>query len=157
MTSHSPKAFPNVLPLRVYLAVGVALMLLTAVTVTVSMIPLGGWNLVVALAVAASKALLVAFFFMHLYYDNKIYFAIFSIGLLLLTVFIVLLMFDTMERGAIDEIKARPIKARAAMYDSLRSGAHEEESPSRSDTAKVTLDSTRAQSDTSQRSTTSGH
>jgi cytochrome c oxidase subunit 4 len=103
--------------MQLYLGVGAALLVLTVVTVVVAQIPLGGWNLVVALAIASIKALLVASFFMHLYYDHKLYFIMFGIGVLILAVFIVLTMFDTLERGAVYDIKARPINPKAAMYD----------------------------------------
>ena len=103
--------------MQLYLGVGAALLVLTVVTVVVSQIPLGGWNLVVALAIASIKALLVASFFMHLYYDHKLYFIMFGIGVLILSIFIVLTMFDTLERGAVYDIKARPINPKAAMYD----------------------------------------
>jgi cytochrome c oxidase subunit IV len=117
MNNHASTSGPHILPLRLYLGVGATLLFLTVVTVIVSQIPLGGWNLVVALAIASIKALLVVSFFMHLYYDHKLYFIIFSIGVLTLSVFIVLTMFDTLERGAVYDIKARPINPKAAMYD----------------------------------------
>ena len=124
MSNHTSTPAPHVLPLRLYLGVGAALLFLTVVTVIVSQIPLGGWNLVVALAIASIKALLVVSFFMHLYYDHKLYFIIFSIGVLTLSVFIVLTMFDTLERGAVYDIKARPINPRAAMYDKPNFQSH---------------------------------
>lgn len=117
MNNQASTSGPHILPLRLYLGVGATLLFLTVVTVIVSQIPLGGWNLVVALAIASIKALLVVSFFMHLYYDHKLYFIIFSIGVLTLSVFIVLTMFDTLERGAVYDIKARPINPKAAMYD----------------------------------------
>ena len=117
MSSHSQPQASHVLPLKLYLGVGAALLFMTVLTVIVSTIPLGGWNLVVALSIASIKALLVASFFMHLYYDHKLYFVIFAVALLTLTVFIVLTMFDTLERGAIYDVKARPINPKAAMYD----------------------------------------
>ena len=117
MNSHPDTNAPHILPMQLYLGVGAALLFLTVVTVVVSQIPLGGWNLVVALAIASIKALLVASFFMHLYYDHKLYFIMFGIGVLILSIFIVLTMFDTLERGAVYDIKARPINPKAAMYD----------------------------------------
>ncbi|MCX6833457.1 MAG: cytochrome C oxidase subunit IV family protein [candidate division Zixibacteria bacterium] len=117
MNNHTGIQAPHILPVQLYLGVGAALLFLTVVTVIVSQIPLGGWNLVVALAIASIKALLVVSFFMHLYYDHKLYFIIFSIGVLTLSVFIVLTMFDTLERDAVYDIKARPINPKAAMYD----------------------------------------
>lgn len=117
MSNHTSTPAPHVLPVQLYLGVGAALLFMTVVTVVVAQIPLGGWNVVVALAIASIKALLVVSFFMHLYYDHKLYFIMFAIGVLILAVFIVLTMFDTLERGAVYDIKARPINPKAAMYD----------------------------------------
>ena len=64
----------HITPTKTYLIVAFALLILTAITVWVSFIDLGASNIAVALVIASIKALLVAFFFMHLYYDNKIYF-----------------------------------------------------------------------------------
>ena len=137
--SHYQKAHSHILPLKVYLSVGVALLVLTAITVGVSFIPLGGFNVVVALLIASIKALLVALFFMHLLYDKKIFMIIFAIAILFLALFITLTMFDTMRRGDIDIMQAKPIEDKAAIY---RGGAadssrivHGEESDS-SSTAK---------------------
>ena len=107
---------PHIIPLRTYLLTAAALMVLTAVTVGVSFIPLGGWNAVVAVGIASVKALLVAFIFMHLWYDKKIYLIIFSVALLFLTVFIALTMFDTLQRGEIDAVKDGPIEKDAVIY-----------------------------------------
>lgn len=49
-----------------YLAVFVALLLLTGLTVAVAYIDLGGLNNVAALSIAGAKAALVIIFFMHL-------------------------------------------------------------------------------------------
>lgn len=51
---------------RLYLIVFAALMLLTYAMIQAAMLDLGRWNAVVALTIAATQALLVAFFFMHL-------------------------------------------------------------------------------------------
>jgi len=58
--------------IRIYLAVWGALVVLTAVTVAVSYVHLGMMNVVVALLVASVKASLVALFFMHLRYENRL-------------------------------------------------------------------------------------
>jgi cytochrome c oxidase subunit IV len=106
----------HIAPLRVYLTVAAILLILTGLTVKISLINLGGWNLVVALIIATIKATLVALFFMHLLYDKKIYWIIFAIAVVFLAVFISLTMFDTLERGAINQIQARPIKEAAKIY-----------------------------------------
>jgi cytochrome c oxidase subunit 4 len=115
----------QILPLKVYLAVGAALLLLTFITVEVALHDFGGLNIIIALAIASIKALLVASFFMHLWYDNKFYFICFTVGLLALTVFIIFTMLDTLRRGDIDPATDGPINPRAEMYNSpaFRSGA----------------------------------
>ena len=107
----------HILPLRVYLGVGSALLVLTAITVGVSFLHFGGWNLVVALLIASIKASLVALFFMHLKYDNKLYFFIFAFALLFLTILIVFTMFDTLERDRVYREKSSPINKSAIIYD----------------------------------------
>ncbi len=115
MSEHS-KSHIHILPLKTYLSVGAALLVLTAVTVGVSFIPLGGFNVVVALSIASVKALLVALFFMHLLYDKKIFMIIFAVAILFLALFITFTMFDTMRRGDIDVMQAAPIEKDAVIY-----------------------------------------
>lgn len=55
----------HVVPVRVYISVFLALMVLTATTVAVSFMELGEWNFVVAIVIAICKASLVIWFFMH--------------------------------------------------------------------------------------------
>ena len=71
-----------------YVVVWLALMILTAVTVWVSYIHFGVLNIVVALSVASLKAALVALFFMHLRYEDKVtwIFALYPLGLLALLI-----------------------------------------------------------------------
>ncbi len=56
----------HVVPIRTYAAVCLALLFLTGLTFAVSYLDLGSWNIVAALAIAATKASLVVWFFMHL-------------------------------------------------------------------------------------------
>jgi cytochrome c oxidase subunit 4 len=100
----------HITPVRTYLGIGAALLVLTAITVGASFIHFGSFNLVIALLIASVKAVLVALFFMHLLYDNKLFAAILSISLIFVSVFIILTMFDTMQRGAINEQKDKPIQ-----------------------------------------------
>lgn len=109
----------HVTSLKVYLTVGVTLLILTAITVRVSFIHLGGWNVVVALLIASTKGALVALFFMHLYYDKKMYAIVFSMGLVFLSIFLALTMFDTLRRGDIYEIKTEHLKKEATIYENM--------------------------------------
>lgn len=102
--------------MRTYLLVGAALLVLTALTVAIAQIDLGAWNAVVAFALAGTKAALVALFFMHLKYDNRLFMVIFLIGIVFIAVFIGLTMFDTLRRGDIDESVEKPIRQEAVIY-----------------------------------------
>jgi cytochrome c oxidase subunit 4 len=129
MNARTTKDHNHVTPLKVYLSVAIALLILTAITVRISLINMGGWNLVVALAVATLKATLVALFFMHLLYDKKIYAIVFGVGILFLGVFVALTMFDTLERGAVNAIEAAPIKKSAIIYDRQAADSSQGEKP----------------------------
>jgi cytochrome c oxidase subunit 4 len=106
----------HIIPLRTYLNIAMALLGLTIVTVWVAQYDLGPVNLVVAMLIAVTKGTLVAMFFMHLKYTNKLYATVFIGALLMLAVFIVFTMFDTMSRGDIYAIKNGPINDRAIIY-----------------------------------------
>ncbi|MGD9899702.1 MAG: cytochrome C oxidase subunit IV family protein [Calditrichaceae bacterium] len=110
----------HIIPLRIYLGVAAALLVLTGITVGVSFLHFGAFNLVIAMLIAAVKGTLVILFFMHLLYDNKFYLAIFSFSLVFLAVFIILTMFDTMNRGEIYKIKDGPIQKNAQIYETDR-------------------------------------
>jgi|GEM_PF-703609 len=116
MSAKSKKG-THILPLKLYLGVGIALLVLTATTVTIAQIPLGPYNLVVAMCIATIKALLVAFFFMHLWFDNKFYLVIFGTAIAFLGIFIMLTMFDTMRRGDIYQEVAKPFQPEAVIYE----------------------------------------
>ena len=55
---------------KIYLAIFVALIVFTMLTVEAARIDLGPWNIVVALVIATIKALLVILFFMHVKYSG---------------------------------------------------------------------------------------
>jgi cytochrome c oxidase subunit IV len=57
---------------KVYIIIGATLLILTGTTAGVSYIELGPFNVVVALAIAVLKAMLVVLFFMHLRYSPKL-------------------------------------------------------------------------------------
>ncbi len=55
-----------------YLAIFVALMVLTAVTVWVAFVDLGAWNDLVAMLIALTKATLVVLFFMQVRHASRL-------------------------------------------------------------------------------------
>jgi cytochrome c oxidase subunit 4 len=85
----------HVMPPKVLVGVAVALLALTAVTVTSSRIDLGEWNVVVALAIACTKAALVALFFMHLKYENRFQLVVLLAAALFAALFVAFVVFDT--------------------------------------------------------------
>jgi cytochrome c oxidase subunit 4 len=115
----------HILPLKLYLGIGIALIILTVITYTVAQIDLGPYNLVVAMLIAMTKALLVALFFMHLLYDNKLYMIIFSIGLIFIAIFIIFTMFDTMRRGDIYLEVGEPINKEAIIYQQMQTDTND--------------------------------
>ena len=120
--SDSTQTKIHVMPLRIYIGVGLSLLCLTGVTVTAYYIDLGHptRNLIVAILIATIKASLVALFFMHLWYDNKIYMLIFLGAILFLGIFIVFTMFDTMRRDDIYTYRSDNIKKNAPFIQKLR-------------------------------------
>lgn len=107
----------HITSIKTYLLVAFGLFVLTGITVAVSFVDLGAFNIAIALAIASVKALLVTFFFMHLFWDNKVYLIVFSTALFFLTVFITFTMFDTSYRGEIYKEQAKPIKSEAKIYN----------------------------------------
>jgi cytochrome c oxidase subunit 4 len=57
---------------KVYVAILLALLVGTALTVWASFVDLGFWNPIIALAIATSKATLVVLFFMGVKYSSKL-------------------------------------------------------------------------------------
>lgn len=78
----------HALPFALYIKVFVALVVLTIITVGVSRIDFGAMNIVVAMVVASIKALIVALFFMHLKYEDKVTWTFAAFPLILLFILI---------------------------------------------------------------------
>ena len=74
------------------------LMVLTAITVSVSYVDVGIFNIVVAMSVASVKAILVALFFMHLKFEDSITWAFAIFPLVLLFLLIGMTILDTFTR-----------------------------------------------------------
>jgi cytochrome c oxidase subunit 4 len=107
----------HIVPLRTYVLVGLALFVLTGLTIGLSFVHVGGWNAVIAFGIAAAKTALVAAIFMHLWYDRKIFLLVFLTAIAFLAVFITFTMFDVLERSDLYDETARPIDPNAAMYE----------------------------------------
>lgn len=109
----------HIVSFETYIMVAAALFILTGVTVGVSFIDLGGLNAIVAVCIASVKALLVAFIFMHLWFDKKIFLIIFATAIVFLGIFLSFTMFDILSRGDIYPEYEKPINKNAVIYDKL--------------------------------------
>jgi len=82
----------------IYLAVFAALLVLTGATVAVSYLDLGVMNVAVALLIASLKASLVALFFMHLKFENKLVWAFALVPIFFLVLIVGGTISDTLYR-----------------------------------------------------------
>ena len=83
-----------------YIGFFVALLVLTALTTAVAFVDLGGnLNVVVALAIAGGKAILVALYFMHLRHSSRLSWIFAGAGFFWLFIMIVLTMSDALTRN----------------------------------------------------------
>ena len=90
----------HIVPYKEHFGTWLALIVLTIMTVTVSVYGAELYTLSVltAMLIASTKALIVAFYFMHLKYDPKMYQIMIGIVLVLFVVFVVLTLADYMVR-----------------------------------------------------------
>jgi cytochrome c oxidase subunit 4 len=83
-----------------YLAIGVALLVFTAITVKAAFIDLGAFNPVVALLIATIKATLVVLFFMHVKgASEKLTGAVVVSGFFFLSILLTLSLADYLTRS----------------------------------------------------------
>ena len=96
---HVSKPEPTVSP-RTYLIIYVALMVLLMLTVAFSFVDLGRhWNNLIALLIATAKAVLIAWFFMHLGYGPRLTWVFALAGFIWLAIMITLTMSDYLTRN----------------------------------------------------------
>jgi cytochrome c oxidase subunit 4 len=84
-------------PVRILVATGVALLILTVITVVVARFDFGAANVAVALAIAGIKASLVVLFFMHLKYDRPFHSFVFVGSIAFVLLFIGFALTDSVE------------------------------------------------------------
>ena len=92
------KPHHHTVPLTVYTRVLYALLALTVITVAAAQVDFGILNVFIAMGIATAKAALVLLFFMHLKYENKLFFVIFLTGLFFLAVILLFCEFDLLTR-----------------------------------------------------------
>jgi cytochrome c oxidase subunit 4 len=84
---------------KLYVAIFIALMVLTGLTVWVANFDLGPWNAIVALTIAVIKALLVILFFMHVYWSSRLTKVYVAAGFIWLIIMVALTLSDYQTRG----------------------------------------------------------
>lgn len=89
----------HIVPVRTYVTIFLALMVLTAVTVWVAFLDLGLFNPVVALVIATFKALLVILWFMHVRYSTRLTWIVVISGFFWLGILLALTMSDYISRN----------------------------------------------------------
>jgi cytochrome c oxidase subunit 4 len=88
----------HVVPIRVYVGVFIALLILTGLTTGVAFIDLGSLNTVAALAIAVAKMILVILFFMHVKYSHGLTKIVILAGFFWLAILITLTLSDELTR-----------------------------------------------------------
>ncbi len=89
-----------------------ALIVLTLLTVGAAEVSLGSTlvEVTVALAIATVKAALVVLFFMALKYDNPVNGLTFTVGIIMVIVFITFTLFDTAFRGDLGNVTPQTVQ-----------------------------------------------
>lgn len=88
----------HVVSWRVYVAVFLALCVLTVITVWVTGHDFGPFNLVVALGVAITKASLVVLYFMHARYSGKLTALVIASSIAFFVILVFLILTDYLSR-----------------------------------------------------------
>jgi cytochrome c oxidase subunit 4 len=89
----------HVVSRKLYFAIFLSLLVLTAVTTAVAFVDLGNFNIVVALAIAGLKATLVILFFMHVKFGTKLTKMFVVAGFFWLFLMMAITMTDYLTRG----------------------------------------------------------
>jgi cytochrome c oxidase subunit IV len=89
----------HIVPRRIYYRIFGVLLALTALTVGVAFLDLGPLNSIIALSIAATKALLVILFFMHVRYSPHLIWIAVAAGVVWLGHLILFTMSDYLTRS----------------------------------------------------------
>jgi cytochrome c oxidase subunit 4 len=92
----------------IYFLIFGALMVLTVVTYWVALYDFGRMNVVIALAVAVTKAVLVVLYFMHVRYSNRLTKIVVISGFFWLAILIVLTLSDYFTRSGTSGVGGVP-------------------------------------------------
>jgi len=88
----------HIVSTRAYVAIFLALLILTGLTVAAATVDLGRLNVIVALTIAVTKAVLVLLYFMHLRYSPHLTWLVTGTAFVWLAILIGLTMADPLTR-----------------------------------------------------------
>jgi len=88
----------HIVSTKTFVSVWVALLTLTATTVTVAKLNLGAFSMIAAIAIASFKAGLVLWYFMHLKYEKRLLKLLLLVPIMTLAVIIGLTFVDVLYR-----------------------------------------------------------
>ncbi len=78
----------HVIPIRTYVLIFAALFVLLILTVLVSLIDVGIFNIVLAMTIAVAKAVLIILYFMHVRYSSRLTWIFVAAGFVWLAILI---------------------------------------------------------------------
>ena len=110
----------HIIPISTLLKVFGGLLALTGITVSLSPLDLGMFEVPVALGLASAKATLVVMIFMALKYDNPVNTLTFSVGVLFVIVFLSFTLLDTAFRGDMDNVDRLTVEERERLNEELQ-------------------------------------
>ncbi|MDO9308521.1 MAG: cytochrome C oxidase subunit IV family protein [Deltaproteobacteria bacterium] len=88
----------HIIGYRKLTGIWLVLLILTALTVAITRVELGGYKVIAALTIACAKAGLVIVFFMHMKYEGRLLRWLLFLALVTLAIFIGLTFFDVLYR-----------------------------------------------------------
>ncbi len=94
MSDHTAHSSGHISPISLYITIFLALLVGTALTVGAAFVDLGQFNFAVAMAIAAFKASLVVWYFMHVKYQSSLTKLTVATGLFFLTILLGMMMID---------------------------------------------------------------
>jgi cytochrome c oxidase subunit 4 len=86
-------------PVRTLVTVYIGLMVLLALTAGSHAFPLGSWNAVINLGIAAAKTVLIALFFMNLRHETTLVRILSGVGIFWLSILFTLTLADYLHRS----------------------------------------------------------
>ena len=101
----------HVVPVKYYVMVFTALLILTVVTVLAAMVDLGALNVPIALTIAGIKAFMVLFIFMHVKYSSKLVLTVIIATAAWLLVLLLGIYGDYAVRKDVSDSRVAPMKA----------------------------------------------